>query len=299
MIQKISLVYFSGTGGVERIADSFESDLRNRGLDIAKINLDGSKAADGIYNRPLPEDTELLILIYPVYACDAPQIIYDWLAQAADSWPRSSRLKTSVISVSGGGEVWPNTGCRMELCKTIEKHGFQVVYEKMMVMPANCITPTKDQLSMWLIKAIPEKTAKILDSILSGKFRRIRFIRGPVKRFLAKSSKKGFSQFAQGLEITSKCNGCGFCSTNCPVSNIAIEDGKPVFSNKCTMCLRCIYNCPRKALLTKMSLIFKQGFSIADVEKRMKDIELEPVEKLAKGIIWAGVRNYLLDRDGY
>jgi Fe-S-cluster-containing hydrogenase component 2 len=34
----------------------------------------------------------------------------------------------------------------------------------------------------------------------------------------------------------------------CPRQNIALRDGKPVFGDRCVICLNCIYSCPQKAL---------------------------------------------------
>lgn len=45
-----------------------------------------------------------------------------------------------------------------------------------------------------------------------------------------------------------KCNGCGLCSRECPLSAITMEDNIPVFGSKCVQCTLCISICPTKAL---------------------------------------------------
>ncbi len=298
MSQKILVVYFSGTGGTERIAEAFESELIRRDHSVLKVNLDRSKAPQqsklDLYYGKIPKDLDMLLLIYPVYAFDVPAIVNEWIRQA-----RADHLRAAVLSVSGGGEVWPNTGCRNNCCKTLEAHGFDVIYEKMMVMPANCITPTNNQLAMWLIKATPEKVGKVLDRLLDGKVRRTHFHSSPIKRALAKSAELNFHRFAEGLEISEVCNGCGLCSRNCPVGNIMMKEEKPAYGKSCIMCLRCIYSCPQSAIKTKQRIVFKSGFSLEKIEKELDGKELDPVEKLTKGWVWAGVRKYLLDKDGY
>jgi ferredoxin len=298
MSQKILMVYFSGTGGTERIANAFESELIKRNRTVIKVNLDRSKVhqqnQSNQYNGEIPKDFDMLLLIYPVYAFDVPPIVNEWICQS-----RADHIKAAVISVSGGGEAWPNTGCRNNCCKTLEEHGFDVFYEKMMVMPANCITPTKDQLSMWLLKAVPEKVNKVLDSLLQGKIRRTHFSIGPVKKYIAKSAKLNYHKFAEELKISERCNGCGLCSRSCPVGNITMKDEKPEYGSSCIMCLRCIYGCPQSAIKTKERIVFQNGFSIKKVEEAQEGKELAPVEELAKGWVWIGVRKYLLDEDGY
>ena len=45
-----------------------------------------------------------------------------------------------------------------------------------------------------------------------------------------------------------KCTGCGKCSRQCPMKNIEMISGKPVWKNNCAMCLRCYHRCPTQAV---------------------------------------------------
>jgi Fe-S-cluster-containing hydrogenase component 2 len=88
---------------------------------------------------------------------------------------------------------------------------------------------------------------------------------------------------------------------HCPVGNIRLDEQRqtPVFSNDCVMCFRCVYGCPRKAMHANDFQVLKAGFDLWGVEKRMADKALKPVAQCCKGIMWAGVRRYLDDSDGY
>ena len=44
------------------------------------------------------------------------------------------------------------------------------------------------------------------------------------------------------------CSGCGLCVKKCPVNNIIIEDGKPIWRGNCINCLACYHYCPHKAI---------------------------------------------------
>ncbi|HYE82050.1 MAG TPA: EFR1 family ferrodoxin [Clostridia bacterium] len=48
--------------------------------------------------------------------------------------------------------------------------------------------------------------------------------------------------------VDDNCKGCGICQTVCPVKNIAIRGGKPVWLHKCEQCGACFNLCPEKAL---------------------------------------------------
>ena len=44
------------------------------------------------------------------------------------------------------------------------------------------------------------------------------------------------------------CVSCGLCARICPNGNIKLENGAPVFGNKCDLCLACLNNCPADAI---------------------------------------------------
>jgi ferredoxin/flavodoxin len=295
-IGRVGLIYFSGTGGTKRVAEAFERELKGRGITVAVKNLGMSLQE----KKEAPEQPELLemdlsILIYPVYAMDAPRPIYDWIGSVSG---QAVGRKIAVLSVSGGGEMWPNKGCRSGCCKALEDRGFQIVYDRMLVMPANVLVSYNDDLVMRLLNAVPKKAAQIVDELLAGNIRRTRFGKGPILRWVSRSERENSSKFAQGFEITDACTGCGWCVRNCPMQNIDIVEpaGKPTFSDRCVICTRCIYGCPGNAIKAKGPLALKHGFDLEAVERRMKDTELKPVEQCAKGWYNKGVRDYLRDK---
>lgn len=287
-MSNIQIVYFSGTGGSKRIADVFKQELVVRNHEVSNISID--------YNEKtiMLASTDFIILIFAVHALDAPTPVYEWLSRAD-----LQGKKVAVISVSGGGEVWPNTGCRNGCCKMVGKKGGEVVYEKMMVMPSNWVVNSNDHLTMRLLNTIPEKVNKVLDSLLAGRHRRSK----PKKRFfrtyLSMLEKNGAKQFAKKFIVNPNCTGCGWCAKSCPVNNIELLEYRPIFKESCVICFRCIYGCPSKSIQSKSFMVLKKGYNLKEVERRMEGIPLESIAECAKGILWEGVRNYLLDKDEY
>jgi len=45
-----------------------------------------------------------------------------------------------------------------------------------------------------------------------------------------------------------KCNACGTCAAVCPVKNIDMVEGKPVWKHNCEMCCACLHFCPVEAI---------------------------------------------------
>ena len=70
-----------------------------------------------------------------------------------------------------------------------------------------------------------------------------RFMSGPVNpvfyRFFVK---------ADAFRATDVCIGCGKCVELCPLNNIHLENGKPVWGKNCTHCMACICYCPKEAI---------------------------------------------------
>ena len=48
-----------------------------------------------------------------------------------------------------------------------------------------------------------------------------------------------------------KCTSCGLCEKLCPVSNIVMNDGRPVIGEMCMTCGACYHNCPSAAIRYK------------------------------------------------
>ena len=53
---------------------------------------------------------------------------------------------------------------------------------------------------------------------------------------------------ANAFTASSACIGCGQCVKSCPMNNVAIKDGKPVWGRNCTHCMACICYCPVSAI---------------------------------------------------
>ena len=222
--------------------------------------------------------------------------VYRWLESVSGKGRR-----TAVISVSGGGEAWPNTGCRQQIIARLTEKGFAVDYEKMMVMPCNWVFPVNDGIAMHLLQAAPGKVEKIVEKFLGGQRRQIDHRLSWMRKKVSELEKSGARHFTEKIAIDEKCNGCAWCADHCPAGNIRLDEQHqtPIFSDDCVMCFRCVYCCPRKAMHAYDFQVLKGGFDLRGVEKHMAGKALKPAAECCKGIMWAGVRRYFDDSDGY
>lgn len=286
------LVYFSGTGGTQKIAQSMKKALQNHGHESVLHSLDFS------VNESLKIDTEklerskYLIVLYPVYSFDAPKPVFEWI----DTLPKQMNQKlTAVISVSGGGDIIVNRSCRVSCIHELINKGCNVIYEDMMVMPSNFAMKANDDLNMWLIKFIPNKVEKIVQQILLRKDRPLEKIKHKKKLSFGQKEHNHIKKFGTSLFTTDKCIACGWCADNCPRCNIEIVSGKPIFDDRCVMCMRCIYGCPTKAITSDKYkfVILKEGYNLTKMENEMKDRQLKEIDDCGKGILWIGAKRYL------
>lgn len=51
-----------------------------------------------------------------------------------------------------------------------------------------------------------------------------------------------------GFTADARCDGCGICEKVCPVANIAMKDGKPVWGEHCALCFACLQWCPKESV---------------------------------------------------
>ena len=58
---------------------------------------------------------------------------------------------------------------------------------------------------------------------------------------------------------TGKCIGCGKCAELCPMKNLNIENHFAKAKDRCTMCYRCINNCPKQAITLLGKSVIEQG----------------------------------------
>ncbi len=286
----VKIVYFTGTGGTEVTAKLMEEEFIKRGLLVFMQPLD---IHDAYYKESADIDgVDLIVILYPLYTSDAPEPIYDWI----DRLPESKALPCAVISVSAGGEIWPNTASRAGVKSELQAKGYDPFFERMVMMPSNAIKAMNEETALRLIEALPDKIQHIITQILSG-IRRVKKEPLGAKQILsfARIFRKRLNHFAENFKINQNCNGCGWCAKNCPVGTIKIVYGKPVFSDTCVSCMRCIYGCPNNAIeATRMkSLVIDKGYDLTELMNTK--MPSEKPKRVKTGLLYYGAKKYLKD----
>lgn len=231
------IVYFSGTGNSKFCAEFLAKELKDEMVDGFNMIKKG-ELADLNSSKPW-------IFVAPTYAWQLPRIFADFIRKSKFT----GTVEAYFVMTCGDGIGNAQSKIR-ELCR--EKN---LVYNGVMqvIMPENYIAmfkvPDKDT-SKKIIQAsktvlaegvfcikrnepFPEKKASIIGRLESG----------PINKVFYKAFVK-----AKAFYATDKCNSCGKCVTACPLNNIRLAEGKPVWKNNCTHCMACICGCPTKAI---------------------------------------------------
>ena len=231
------ILCFSGTGNSRYIAKKIAAELQDEIVDVnAKI-----KAVD---YSPI-KTGENVVVVTPTYAWRIPRIVSDWLS------------KTKLLSAK---RIWFVMNCGSEIGNA-SKYNRSLAEQKhlcymgtsQILMPENYIAmfnaPRKEQARSIVEQAEPE-LQKVLTRLKAGQEfppprenLYDRLMSGPVNpvfyRFFVK---------ADAFRATDACIGCGKCVELCPLNNIRLENGRPVWGKNCTHCMACICYCHKEAI---------------------------------------------------
>ncbi len=291
--QLIRLVHFSGTGGTRRVAGELAQALGARGQTVESVAI----CAGASPGKDVPA---LLVLLWPVYAFNAPAPVRGWVA----ALPAGERCATALLSVSGGGEASPNTACRQETVALLTARGYRVFYERMVVMPSNAIEGVPEPVALALLRALPGTAEAIADDLIAGRERHDKpLLLDRAISCLARLERCVTPFFGRHIRVGPGCVGCGWCAAGCPTGNIGMEGDRPAFGSRCVACLRCIYGYPAAALSPGVGrfLVLREGYDLDALERRLPNAPVEDavtLRMLTAGPAMAGVRRYLLGAGG-
>lgn len=239
LIQKVGkpmVLYFSGTGNSAYVAKKIATQIQDEAVDLfCKIRTHDCSEIHS--ERPW-------VFVVPVYAWQMPQIVSDWISKTTFTGSKDGYFViTCGQSIGGAGEyarrLWEPKGLIYKGCsKVVMPENYLLMFPvpdeagaRQIIAQAN---PVIDYIAAEIGKA------EILDEKVSlgGKLSS-----GLVNTFFYKcfvSAKKFYS--------LDTCTSCGYCETVCPLNNIRLVDGRPLWGEACTHCCACICKCPQEAI---------------------------------------------------
>lgn len=231
------ILYFSGTGNSEyaarRIGQLIGDETVNLFDRLRKQDFSGIHS-----DRPW-------VIVSPTYAWRVPRILQEWMEKT-----RLSGSREIYFVMTCGGSIG-NAGKYLE--KFCKDRGLRFQGCLEVVMPENYIalfsTPAKED-ALKIVEQAEAFIEKAAGRIKEGK----RFPKHPVTwkdRFSSGPVNMVFYPVfvhAGKFYAEDTCVSCGKCETVCPMNNIHMQNGKPVWGTKCTHCMACICRCPKEAI---------------------------------------------------
>ncbi len=231
-MSKNIIFYFSGTGNSLKVAK-----------DIAAAVEDGELISMGNSHK-LSGTSERIGFVYPVYGGGMPGVV-ERFVKALDL---SENMNSFIFVVCTSGSGAP--GGSTNISKIVGGKGGKLSY----CGAVRCFPNYVGSYAMRgdadnKAKAQSQATKQVVKDIQSIdvkpplKFNPLAVIHGPFIKSLANKDK--------GFNVSEACNSCATCSKVCPVGNIKMQDGKPIFLHHCEQCMACIQWCPKQAINVK------------------------------------------------
>lgn len=231
------VLYFSGTGNSKYIAQCIAEALNDELLSVNERIKAG--------NTSSVQSGEDIILVTPTYAWRIPRVASDWLSQTTLSTAKRIWFVMDCGSEIGNAAKYNQTLAEQKILKYMGT--------AQIVMPENYIAmfsaPDKVEAREIVDKAKPD-IQNIIGCIQAGlEFPAPRnnlydrFMSCAVNPIFYKKFVK-----ADAFTVNDACIGCGKCVQLCPLNNIHLDNGKPIWGSNCTHCMACICYCPKEAI---------------------------------------------------
>lgn len=231
------ILYFSGTGNSEYVAERIGRVL---GDEVTSL-FEKIRSRDF---SPMHSDRPWVV-VAPTYAWRIPRIVQQWLENTDLAGNRDIYFVMTCGGSAGAAGKYLERLCA---AKKLAFMGCAAI-----TMPENYIamfsTPTREEALEIIRRAqdaidsaalvikgngvLPQPGVTWQDRINSGIVNDVfypAFVHA--KKFYA----------------TDACVSCGKCASVCPLRNIRLERGKPVWAENCTHCMACISRCPTEAI---------------------------------------------------
>lgn len=240
------LFYFSGTGNSQWVATQLAKHFSDNLIAIGKYEHKEAPITPKFEVQP----NEKIGFVFPVHSWGMPPIV----ARFIDHLQLRSYNNQLIYCIMTCGDECSYTD--RQFLKIIQNKGLSCHHVYSIQMPNSYICMKGFDVDRKDIEEQKKKQAKMDLPLIIKAIEQDRpidfYIKG--KHFSFIKSKAIYPMFAKHaltdkpFTVSDQCTSCGTCVKVCPVDNIKLIDGKPVWLGDCTQCLACIHHCPTKAI---------------------------------------------------
>lgn len=229
------ILYFSGTGNSRYVARKI---AEISGDAVISIN---QRIKEKDYS-PVHSDRPL-VFVGPVYAGRLPRVMDDYIRQTTFSGTNRAYFIGTCAQTP-----WQTVRYVEKIC---EQKRFSLIGFNSVVMPQGYIAGGGTQPKNVNDQILKDAEPNIIRIAQTIRDKQILPKEQPGKAVMSKILNPMMYAMmisAKGFTVTDACSGCGGCAQRCPLNNVKMTDGKPVWGTTCTHCMACIAGCPQQAI---------------------------------------------------
>ena len=248
-----AIYYFSGTGNSLVVARDIAEKTNGTLISIPSL----------LKEEAIKTEADVIGLVFPVFYatndCGIPLIVARFVSKLENLGSKY------IFAVCTCGYM-PGTTIE-NLRKAIASRGGKLAAGFILRMSSKKLDERKQQKMRVNRKKKLEAICKYVNARREGEFETrgllrkillapLRALEKPIFMYrykkLSNTSRKSFSELIPladaSFQTNENCTGCGTCARVCPVNNIEIIDGKPVWLHHCENCYACYAWCPKNAV---------------------------------------------------
>ncbi len=231
------IFYFSGTGNSKYVANQVANLINDK---IISINHFLKNNIESKFKSENP-----LIFVVPTYAWRIPKIVEQWLRKS-----KFEDNKDAYFILTCGDDIG-NAGVYVE--KLCVEAGLNYRGTAPVIMPENYLAlfPTPDESQCQLIIENAKPQIQLLAELIKKRDDFPKSKASLIGKFQSRIINPMFYPLIvkdKGFTVSKDCISCNKCAENCPLNNVELILGKPVWKGNCTHCMACIACCPTKAI---------------------------------------------------
>ena len=234
------IFYYSGCGNSKFIAQSIAEAFGETLVFIPEAQRNGSleySLAEG----------EMVGFVYPIYSWRPPHLVEEFVKDLKLNG-KPSYVWTAVTCGDNVGET------EKIFRKALENKGLNLNAAFCFKMPNTYVnmmgmSVDKPEVASEKIAKAKEKLPNVIE-LIKNHTDYSDMIKGAFPRFKSNVIGSGFYKWAsdEPFFATDDCFSCGLCAKVCPMQNITLENGRPVWHGNCNTCDACYHHCPKHAI---------------------------------------------------
>lgn len=230
---KTNIFYYSSTGNSLYVSKRIGEKI----LDSELIQM-----ADRLKEKSFEYECENAIFVYPVHCFGLPIVAFDFI--------KNLKLKNCkyvyCIAVSGGGS---GKGSFVQINKLLGES--KEVDDCITIKYVSNYIKAGRNADEERVEKCDKENEVVIDKVIDDILNKTK-CENKIKKSSGPLSHKAWMKYFRGknnkFTVNDDCIGCEICMKVCPVSNISMENQKPVWAKSCVDCMGCINLCPKKAI---------------------------------------------------